>query len=592
VDQPDFAVRPGGAPDLLAPFGSGPWTVLPSALRLATGTDGGARLLLELVRVDPPVPGHEDGYAVLDLHLEADCRLRDALREARTVDPAATVVPAALGRGWLRFEAPLDVDVPAELTQPVALGYRGLAEVRWTLRLTPAGGALVREALVEGALVLRAVALFEVAGIAPRLPMRVRAAGADVAAGLAALAGADGNAPRDDVLAALRRDPSTLGFELLADGTPPKPELVAEVLCDVLARGFATLQPGPGGPVLVPAAAASSSDLDRDLREPLATTRPLTLNLDPLAAARAAAAGASPEALVRETVVPRFNGGLRTLRVMANLPSERVGLVALGARVAKAPAPPDRVQAVAAEVAIAEPSDEGATTVRLAPREAPVVDVEPFAVVQVGRKVRRLAGPVRQEDGSIALLAADDFPVRFVRVCAEAALLALADVAGRCRFRWMGDGAELPIALSAADPHCSLALPVDAGDAELSLELRSVDGPGTLALEPRPAADLVVSLASVPEYGPQSVRASCRFADGSTLYAVDILPEAAPDDRRPQVLTFTPTRPERTVSWFAASPFRSGLRYRPHPARGAPAAPWSQPHPRSTPLELVAEATG
>jgi hypothetical protein len=85
---------------------------------------------------------------------------------------------------------------------------------------------------------------------------------------------------------------------------------------------------------------------------------------------------------------------------------------------------------------------------------------------------------------------------------------------------------------------------------------------------------------------------TCRFADGSSLYAVDVIPEAGVDDRPPQVLTFTPSRPERTVTWFAASPFRSGVRYRPHPANGAPPAPWSEPHPRSVPLELVAGATG
>jgi hypothetical protein len=381
-------------------------------------------------------------------------------------------------------------------------------------------------------------------------------------------------------------------LELLADGTPPKPDLVAEVLCDLLVCGFATLEPGPSGPVLVAARSASTADLDRDLREPLVTARPLALDLDPLAAARAASDGAGPEALIRETVVARFDAGLRTLRVLANLPGERAGAVAFGARIGKAPAPPHRVQAVAADVAFAEPADAGTSTVQLAPGEPAVVDLEPFAVVRVGRKVRRLAGRVRQEHGPIALLAPDDFPVRFVRVSADAALLTLAYVSGTCRFGWRGDAAEVPLALSTAGPCRTLVLPGDAEGAQLELELRSVDGLGTLALEPRPAADLVLGLATVPEYGPQSVRVTCRFADGSSLYAVDVIPEAGVDDRPPQVLTFTPSRPERTVTWFAASPFRSGVRYRPHPANGPPPAPWSEPHPRSVPLELVAGATG
>ena len=333
-------------------------------------------------------------------------------------------------------------------------------------------------------------------------------------------------------------------------------------------------------------------DLNRDLREPLLTTRPLTLALDPLAAARAAAAGAGAEALVRETIVSRFDAGVRTLRILANVPAARAGAVRLGARVAKAPAPPDRVQAVAADVVIAEPSDAGTATVRLAPEEPEVVDVEPFAIVRIARKVRRLTGTTRQEYGPIAVLGADDFPVQFVRLGADPAVLALADVAGSCSFRWNGDAAEVPVALSTAHPACCVMLPAGAEQAQLALELRSADGHGTVALDRRPATDGVISLASVPEFGPQQLRATCRFVDGSALYAIDVLAEGAPDDRPPQVLTFTPSRPERTISWFAASPFLSGLRYRPHPAPGAAPAPWSEPHPRSVRLELVAGVAG
>jgi hypothetical protein len=590
MDQPDFTARPDGAPDLLAPLGRGPWTVLPSELELATRPDGTPDLLLELVRPSAPTADRDDAYAMLDLRLGAVCRLQEAQQEARMVDPDATVVPAALGRGWLRFDAPHDAELPAELTQPVALGFRGLADVRWTLPLTPLGGSMLRDVLLEGALTVGATALFEVAGIAPRLSMRVRAARADVAAGLAALVGADGGAPRDAVLQALRADPSALGFQLLADGTAPSPEAVAEVLCDLLVCGFATWQPGRDAPVLVPASDPGAGDLDRDLREPLVTTRPLTLALDPLAAARAAAAGSGPESLVRQTTAGRFDGGLRPLRVRANLPAERVGVVALGARIAKAPAPPNRFAAVAAAVDFAEPADEGAVTLRLAPGEDPVVDVEPYAVLQAGHRVRRLAGAVRQERRPVTLLVAGDFPLRFVRICAMDSLLQLADVAGVCRFGWGGEDAELPFALTASAPACSVALPADADRAELLLELTSVDGLGTVPLASSPATDVVVGLDSVPQYGSQSLPATCLFPDGVGLYAVDVLPDGAADGHPPQVLTFTPDRPQRTVAWFAASPFRPGLCHRPHPGPGAEPAPWSAPHPPSEPLFLTAEA--
>jgi hypothetical protein len=144
----------------------------------------------------------------------------------------------------------------------------------------------------------------------------------------------------------------------------------------------------------------------------------------------------------------------------------------------------------------------------------------------------------------------------------------------------------VPVALSMAHPACCVMLPAGAEDAQLALELHSAYG--TVALDRRPATDEVISLAAVPGFGPQQLRATCRFVDGCALYAIDVLAEDAPDDRPPQVLTFTPSRPERTISWFASSPFRSGLRYRPHPAPGAAPAPWSAPHPRSVPLELVA----
>jgi hypothetical protein len=252
--------------------------------------------------------------------------------------------------------------------------------------------------------------------------------------------------------------------------------------------------------------------------------------------------------------------------------------------------PPRRPQAAVASAALMPPDDRATLALTLGAGAAPEYRYTTYAALQQDGGVTRLEGPEREHAGAWLSLTPDDFPVDFVSVSADRALLSLAAVSGTLAWGGPEPGAR-SFALDLASPALALALPRGAPDAALTIAAQERAGGRTLRLGPLPAKSLRVGTYSFAEYGPHAVEVTCAFDDASQICAIELLPEDRSDtDEALAVLVFTPARPSRTWTWFARSPFAPGYRYRPRRDPGQPPAPWSAVQSPFEPLAIRATA--
>lgn len=554
---------------LFAPFdAAGPLLLTPAALELAEAAAGGPDFLLETVRgrmpLLPPRP-----YAALNLRLRARYDLEAALATAREREAGARVAPLLIGGGTLRFGGGLVLE---ELRRSLPLAWNGLGVARYAQRISIESAQLLIEGLKGGVLPLHAYADLVVVGVAPRLPAVAHFDPRALLEALAAAADAEGRLAYSAFEACFRRAVGRLPIAVEGEHAPDAAERLAAALCDRTLERFGRLiAPRDGGAeAWVALARPDSFGAGRftwNLAEPLRVTRPLTLSLDPFAAARAAAFERGLAAVVRDTVVPSLPNGALNVAVTANLPACREGLAALGVHLTAPARPPQRPQAASATTRLEEPADSTRLTLRLAPREPAAYSYTTFAVLADDGGAQELTTMPVAHSGEQLELSAEDFPVEFVAVSAEPALLELARV--RCALeRPAAEAGAAPLVhrfeLTPERPARSLALPRGAAaGATLSVEVAERDGPGLLRLGPLPAADLSVERFSFREYGPQRIAVQAALAADASPLLVELLPEGAPET--PEAIgriRLPPQRPTQEWRYFAASPFTPGYRYR------------------------------
>jgi hypothetical protein len=581
-------------PVVLGPFaGEGFHTVLPDGLALAERADGRPDLVLDLVRGQDAMVGPA-AHGMLELRLAGSYRLEDALAAARARSETATVRRAAFSDGvlWLK---PLDPgsDVAVELISAASLAGTGLEAARWVIELSAEGASLVKRALLEKVLTVQARAQLELEGIAPRVETKVRFDPRALREALAAMAGASGLVGRDGLLAELRAKPGSLPFEFLPELGTDVREALAQALVDLLVAEIAELAPADdhGEPQLAPLAVEQLAEgrVERDLRKPFVTRRPLVLDLDPITAVREYIDAHGADEVVHESAVPTLATGAQTIDLAANLPAGRVGVLSIGADVLALPSLPFRPQAILRSVEFVEPSDTASVQLVLGPTEQLAYRCTPTAVLIEGAGVRQLKGDAQPSESTFLRLDVDDFPAVFVHVGGSVGLLGQATVEGTLhRFSAQGPVAQA-FKLTAAQPAVALALPRDAEGA--SLEIRAVppNGGPPVVLGPLPAADLQLDLHSFSGYGPHRVHVECNFPDGVADLAVDLVPEARAEEPSALGLVhLTPEQPAADWSWFADSPFAPGYRFRLHPRPGEQPDPWSEAQSPSEPLLLTA----
>jgi hypothetical protein len=324
-----------------------------------------------------------------------------------------------------------------------------------------------------------------------------------------------------------------------------------------------------------------------DLSQPVRTFRPLLLNLDPLGSVRAFVAEHGTGALVSRHVVPPLPTGQLTVTVTANLPPLRLGVLRLGVELIAAPRPAVRPQQSRAEGPLDPPSDTATLRLRLAPAEPEEYESVAYAVVPGGGNEPLRGQPVPQQGRTVRLNPAD-FPVAFVPVRADPALLATSTV----RAVFVPADPALPpqeAELDRDQPAIAFTQPQAAGPASLTLHVLPRDGAAPVRLGPVDAVATFITLAALPGYGPQQVTVTAAFPAGepAAVLAVDLIPEGRPDDPSwITTLALTPDRPARAWRYLPESPFRPGYRWRRY-RNAIPPEAWSDVLSPGTPLTVV-----
>jgi hypothetical protein len=567
---------------LFFPFEGGDAVLLPEELVLASDAAGNPDLALELVRRLGRF-SIADTYGVLDLRVVPRDRGADGLGLLRETVPSATLRPAAFAGGFVRLQLLQPAgDAPVDLPEPAPLAADGLVTTRIVQKLTPALAALIKGALGGQALALTVVAELALRGVSPRLPLTIAFDPAALLATLLARAEEGRRIARADVLDLFRQDPTLLPIQLsgaLPDGMG---ETFAQALADRVLARFGTFVAAPGERIEPTFALAAPGDVPDgsfswDLSEPIQVVRPAVLWLDPLAAARSLVQEHGIEAVYREITVPAFPTGVLPVTVLANLPDQRPGVLEIGVTLNAPPDPPRRPQSAITTAVLTPPDDRATLALTLGAGAAPAYRYATYVVLAQGNGINRFESPEREHAGGWLSLSPSDFPVGFVAVEADRALLDLATLQGTVAWTsGMTQGSQ-SFALDRAVPALALAVPNDATDATIAIEAHARISGQALRLGPLPAKHLHLGVYSFAEYGPHTVSVTCAFDDASQLCAIELASEDRTEtDGPPALLVFTPDRPARSWSWFARTPFAPGYRYRPRRDPDQAPAAWSE----------------
>lgn len=560
----------------------GPWAVLPSRLDVSLLPDGRPDFLLSLVRrqnPNEPVPPK----GVLHFRIGPVWPLEQALAVVRQTCPTASIAPIRLAGGTLRFQAVGALEVPPELLAPVPLGWDSFnvgVFPDWVL--SPAAATLVKSCLAGGSLPLTAHAEIEFAGVAPRVGVRVRFSMKELAVGLAPILAEGRLVTRTDLAAFFRRDPDSLPIRITGGLAEEAREDFANAMTDRLRTWYGTIRPstacGAESSIdLADVLASGDGVVEWDLSEPVATSRPLGFDFDPLGTARELALAQGLAGLCREVEPPPIVGlppGHTRVFVSANLPVHRPGVLAVGVNLKAQPAPPHRPQAILKTMEFQPPRDEAETVMEFSGHEKPEYQRSAYTLIEGPGGFVQLDGPEVPCQGDRIYLGPEDFPVDFIKVAASPNLADVAGIQGYCRWSVAGCETRQQFELTANARDVGLAVPKEGVEAFLGLRVVSRAGEGEIVLPEAPASNVLLDLFSFREYGPHTVKAECSFEKGAGVFAIEIVPEGRPDSDA-EVLHFTPQQPLREWTYYATSLFRSGYRFRVRDGAGAEKGAWS-----------------
>ena len=574
-DLPDFQASLGaGATQLYAPFDGAQFLVLPAGAILAV-TSGQPGLALSLVR-RPDQPGPTGNYAVLDIQIAENFPLDTALSLARKVSSNSTVRPISIDLGFARLvPGGPDIVLPSEMTAPTPLGWATFDGARWTNNVHASTGELIKGAILGGTLLFTARIEFSVRGVAPRAPAVAEFVPADLLTSL--LAGqSDGLIAAPQLVERLR----DAALPVSVEGGVAR-DRVSEILADRLAAAYGGLVPAPGAsdPPYFRFATSSSTERVRwDLSTPTAVSRAFVLQVDPLSGLRSVA---DLNALIHEVTIPPLDLGMREIVATANLPSNRVGLPAIGVRVSLPPAPPGRPSGIDKTAMFTPPDDQARIELQINPDEALNYSVTGFAIVAAGSSIHQLEAAPRQASGEWLRVQSSDLPVTFAHLTASDRMMKQASLSGALNYSYAGKEATQPIALSAGAADVAVAVPTGAENASISLTATSASGQ-SIALNPLPLGVIRLDLASFPDYGPHRIPVACRFSGGKSPIEIELESE---DGSTQGSVSLAPSAPTASWGYVAASPFRAGYRYR------AEGGEWSAVLQPSQPLNLMPDGT-
>lgn len=567
--------------DIYYPFeGAGSHALTPTHLEVAPQDDSRPDFRLSFVRGPNPVLPPEP-HGVLDFRLRARYDAEKALASLRQRRDDATITPCSFTGGWFRLY-PVRVvreDIPADLLRPARLAWNGLGIARCSQKVSQDGASLLEKALKDEQLLFHAKVELEIEGVSPRLPLQVSFNPGEMWRALQKLSDDAGGVTRDRVVAMFRQTPYPVALEITGDTLNLDRAEFAEVMTDRIRMRFGAPASAPViddvGYFALSGGDPGEGSFHWDLSEPMRALRPLVLFLHPLEAAQALVREAGIVAVCQRSIVPQLQTGVYAVAVTANLVAQPAGVEALGVTLEAPPQKPFRPRAVVQTVELQAPDFEDIVRLRLSPKEPLAYQYRTYMVQAFDGRVRKLDGEICSRQDDRLLLSPDDFPVSLIVIELAASLAkCVSSVTGR--LSWKPSDAEDAGGMTFAfDASClTLAVSKDSEEATLTFDITAPDKSQTLSAGPVPARNLTLGLHSFPQYGPHTVDIECQFPKGVALYAIDLLGEGQPETEV-SVLSFTPNNPRKDWSWFAASPFHAGYRYRRHAPPGEEPSAWS-----------------
>jgi hypothetical protein len=563
----------------------------PLGLRVAAESGAAPALALEVIRLSgaqgPQVLG------LLTIRFTGHYALAERQRDLFAVHPEVKLEPLVPREGFLRFQAAAALDIPDELLAPRPLVWTGGGSLTFAARLGQAATLMLNDALVNGMVVVTALAEVAAWGLASRAAARAEFNPAALA-GLLEGAESGGRLTQAAVAARLAAVSDSASFSLIGAANDAGRIAAANACAERLIGRYAKLAPADdptSGAVYVFETAGMADGLVIwDLSDEVMVPRGLILAANPLEAAQQAVA--SGFRLTREAPVVTFATGLHVLSVFANLPPKRIGVLMLGTEVRVPPCPPDRPQTVTASALFREGETSKSIPIRLSARETVAFDYHTFAFVVGAGGAQRLTGPLLHHEGRLLTLAPDSFPVRFVLIEATQALLSVASLKIRCSGLRDGVPWRVETALDQAVGALAVAVPRDVIDGELTVVATGRDGARSRSLAPRPLGDCWLDLSSFPTAGPACADIVCDFDDDAGLAAIECAPEDRLDDPEAVGLVrLTPANAARQWRWLVLNPLQDGFCWRWFQDPGQPPAPWSRPlDPADGPLALKSSA--
>ncbi len=582
---PDFA-RTLTLPDgpVWAAYGRDVW--LAPATELVMGERDGGAPAFQLSIIRPPAPFlPPPPFGSLDMTLVGRRDLEQALVGLRAATPGAALAGVAAAEGRLRLSAAdADVVAPDEFDRPVELTLSGDGDARLLQRLSADSALLMERMLIDGIAPFIAAGAMGFRGVSPRVAQTAEFDPGALIGDLSARIGAD----------PLSRDQFASHIEAALDDLPiaysERVDIgtragLSQTLADRIAARF-------GQPVETSASEAPEFTLPAasqighgrftwDLRQPLLTTRWITVSADPFRMLRAFLAERGPDALVRRSVLTGLPRGAERIDAYANIAHESPELQALGITLTAPPAPPHRPSAAVASAMFPLPALDAALTLRLAPGETLAYQAQGFAILADAAGVRRVEGEARAAGERILTLTAADFGMAEATLEAAPALLALAEIGGEARYRVGEQDHAIPIRLTEDAPKVALCIPATAEDGALHLSAFDRSGDGALALDPAPLRSARLDLAQFPGYGPQEARISCAPSASGAIIAIEVMPETAENASDFETLAFREGATERLWRYFSRSPFTPGFKWR---LASAPDGAWRRHADPAAPL--------
>lgn len=573
--------------NLFYPYeGAGQYSLLPTGLEIAKQADGRPDFELEIVRgVRPdklPVP-----YGVLNFRVSPVYKMAEALAVVSDRTPKRPINPIIFsGTGFLRFQLVGNVtNIPKGLLAPIPIAWNGLGTARFNLRISEGDSALLSEVLqAHEGLTFNSAVEQEFVGVSPRLPLKVSFDPAALLTELIAL-GADQTeelsetpskqaqpivksvVARARIEAYFRKDLDDLPITIEGDITEDK-QAFSEAMTDRVRVRFGRFTPATSlteGPCM---ALSSASEVGRgrfewNLAEPMRSPRPLFIILNPLSAAQQLVERQGIESVVHYTTVPNISTGFQRVSVIANLPPLPKGLLDIGVTLRVAAKFPYRPQAQVRTERLKPDQSNLTIDLRFLPREEPEYTAFTYVVMRDAKGIQQIKGEKTVHQGDRLYLSPRDFPIRFLSVKADRALLEIAEIKVLLSRPDGEDTIEELAILKMAEPQASFVVTKDDEAAMMMVEAIAHAGTGKLLLGPVVALSLQLGLHSFKEANAQKVDITCKFESDDSFALFEFLPESSAEALSDiELMSFTPDRPTGELIWLPSSPFQYRYRYR------------------------------